>query len=125
MLDSLSDILVASTDCTVLVHDISSDGKSNKQHQPLKTRKPVKAILPLALTLVDMPLLVVGSGEDIVSYDVSDLERPERKGVVEGHWHDITALRFWVKKSNTSSGFEPIVISSSLDGTVRKWTLKG
>jgi len=121
----LNQLWTASTDCTVLVHDVNVGANASaKGHPPLEFRKPVKAILPLSLTLVNEPILVVGSGEDISSFDVSMLEEPESKGLVEGHWHDVTALRLWVKQANTPSGFEPMIISASLDGTVRRWTLK-
>ena len=109
----------------MLVHDIDSEDPPKKSHRPIEMRKPVKSILPLSLTLVNEPLLIVGTGEEIMSFDVSELDRPEHKGSVDAHWHDITALRLWVKKSNTPSGYEPIIVSASLDGTVRRWTLKG
>lgn len=109
----------------MLVHDLASDGKPGKRHKPLDLRKPAKAILPLGLTPVNEPLLVVGAGEDLVSFDTSEIDEPDHKATIEAHWHDVSALRLWVKRANTSSGFEPIVVSASLDGTVRKWTLKG
>jgi hypothetical protein len=96
-----------------------------KTHPPLQLRKPVKAILPFSLTLVNEPILAVGSGDAISSFDVSSIDEPEAKGFVDGHWHDITALRLWVKRAKSPSGFEPMVISAGLDGTARRWTLKG
>jgi len=120
----LGQLWTASTDCTVIVHDINSTGPSIKPHRPLELRKPVKAILPLSLTPVNEPILVVGSGEVISSYDVSLFDEPEQKGGIDGHWHDVTALRLWVKEANTPSGYEPMVVSASLDGTARIWTLK-
>jgi len=114
----------ASTDCDVLVHDIISGNEPKKSHRPIELKRPVKSILPLALTVMNEPLLVVGSGEDIVSFDVSELDRPEQKGIVDAHWHDVTALRLWVKRSNSPSGFEPVIVSASLDGTIRRWSLK-
>jgi len=120
----LNQLWTASTDCTVLVHDMDPSNASLRTHRALEFRKPVKAILPLSLTLVNDPILVVGSGEDISSFDVSTIDEPELKGFVDCHWHDITSLRLWVKRADTPSGFEPMIVSASLDGTVRRWTLK-
>lgn len=46
----------------------------------------------------------------------------------DAHWHDVTALRLWVRKTKGEDGrmrVEPWIVSTSLDGTVRRWRLAG
>ena len=74
------------------------------------------------------PYVITGSGDIIRIYDVSSPEEPELLGEVDAHWHDVTALRLWVRRSvgdNGQTRVEPWIISASLDGTIRKWRLSG
>jgi len=123
----LGQLWTASTDCTVVIQDYPLQTPPGRAIPPITLRNPVKAILPMSLTPLNEPLLVAGTGEVLVAYDVSTPDRPELKGGVDAHWHDITGLRMWVRMVKEKSGrskLEPMVISSSLDGTVRQWTLK-
>jgi hypothetical protein len=70
--------------------------------------------------------------EDIRVYDVSEiLENVTREGEaaareiasVKGHFGEVSALKCWIKE--TESGKEPWVVSASLDGTLRRWSMKG
>jgi hypothetical protein len=88
----------------------------------------VRSILPLSLTDLREPYIITGAGDIIRVYDVSTLEEPELVGEVDAHWHDVTALRLWVRKTVEDDGktrVEPWIISASLDGTIRKWKLQG
>ena len=63
-------------------------------------------------------------------YDVSTPEEPELIREVDAHWHDVTALRLWMRTTPVEEGqgklqVEPWIISASLDGTIRKWRLGG
>lgn len=86
----------------------------------------MRAILPLVMTDLAEPYVITGAGDVIRIYDVSSPDEPELLGEVDAHWHDVTALRLWVRKSFGADGqtrVEPWVISASLDGTIRKWRL--
>jgi hypothetical protein len=70
--------------------------------------------------------------EDIRVYDVSEvLENVTREGEasakeiasVKGHFGEVSALKCWIKE--TESGKAPWVVSASLDGTLRRWSMKG
>lgn len=90
--------------------------------------KPVKALLPLALTALGEPFLLVAYNEVIRLYDISTIEEPEQLSEVDVHSHDVTALRLWVKKEqglDQVTKVEPIIVSASLDGTIRRWKLAG
>lgn len=115
--------LTASSDETV---QISSDDvpKSHMITHPVS----VRCILPLPLSDLAEPYLITGAGDIIRIYDISSLEEPDLIGEVDGHWHDVTALRLWMRKSESAQGraqVEPWIISASLDGTIRKWRLQG
>ena len=90
----------------------------------------MKAILPLPLTDLAEPYLLTGSGEVIRVFDVSSLEEPELIAETDGHWHDVTALRLWIRKSEIEGQpgkvrVEPWIVSASLDGTLRRLRLTG
>ena len=111
-----------------MIHSYPVQGPLVKPIPPLEMRNAVKAILPLSLTPINEPLIVAASGDTLFTYDMSDEAHPELVGEITSHWHDITHLRIWIKTTSSNSdepSFEPIVVSSSLDGTVRKWTLQG
>ncbi|THH13607.1 hypothetical protein EW146_g6626 [Bondarzewia mesenterica] len=69
------------------------------------------------------PYLLGASGDVIRVYDISSLEEPEFIREVEGHWHDVTHLRVWLRKRKDGLGKEVWILSASLDGTIRKWKL--
>jgi hypothetical protein len=82
------------------------------------------------LTPLTEPYLLTGAGDIIRVYDVSSLDEPELIGQVDAHWHDVTALRLWARRTfgdceDGRARVEPWVISASLDGTIRKWRLSG
>jgi hypothetical protein len=101
----------------------------------------VRCFLPLACTPLGEPYLLTGAGDVIRAYDLSDAlaslpssapgissGEAELLGEVDAHWHDVTALRFWARRTATDAGgvaVEPWVVSASLDGTLRKWRLSG
>lgn len=70
--------------------------------------------------------------EDIRVYDVTDIlenasgedEAAAKKiANVKGHFGEVSALRCWIKEGE--SGKEPWMVSASLDGTLRRWSMKG
>lgn len=120
---------VASSDETVQILTYPENAQLSKPIPPIVHLKPVKAILPLSLSPLAEPILLTGSGDVIRVYDVSSPEEPELLGEVDGHWHDILALKLWLRqRKEEKSGkmtIEPWIVSTSLDGTIRRWRLKG
>ncbi|KAI5450464.1 hypothetical protein NCC49_003086 [Naganishia albida] len=83
------------------------------------------------------PLLLTGSvDEDIRVYDISEIlenavtlhtsgecaATAKEVATVKGHFGEVTSLRAWVKDGE--NGREPWVVSASLDGTLRRWSMK-
>ncbi|GHJ84326.1 hypothetical protein NliqN6_0728 [Naganishia liquefaciens] len=78
------------------------------------------------------PLLLTGSvDEDIRVYDVSDILENASRGDdasakeianVKGHFGEVSSLKCWIKEGE--GGKEPWVVSASLDGTLRRWSMK-
>ncbi|KAF7974555.1 hypothetical protein HWV62_10036 [Athelia sp. TMB] len=115
----------ASSDETVQILENPLDAAS-RPLPPLAHPVAVRAILPLGTTGLAEPYVLTGAGDIIRAYDVSSPAEPELLGEVDAHWHDVTALRLWVRRSAGGSGqtrVEPWVISASLDGTIRRWRL--
>jgi WD40 repeat protein len=79
----------------------------------------VKAVLPHPN---GMPYILTGSeDEHIRVWDASNLERTNKTplSVVVAHCGEVTAFGLWM------SGSEVKVVSASLDGTLRRWSMKG
>ncbi|CAL1704299.1 unnamed protein product [Somion occarium] len=119
----------ASSDDTVQIIDHPTQASSSsKPIPPITHPTAVKAILPISLTPLAEPYLLTGSGDVIRVYDVSSPREPELLNTVDAHWHDVTALRLWMRRTAVEGQLgkvmvEPWVISTSLDGTIRKWKL--
>jgi len=97
-----------------------------KPFKPLTHPVAVRAILPLNLTNLSEPYLLTAAGDVLRIYDISTLDEPEYIGEVDAHWHDITAVRLWIRKVVGDDGkarVEPWIITTSLDRTIRKWKL--
>ncbi|KAI0721628.1 WD40 repeat-like protein [Cerioporus squamosus] len=97
---------------------------------PIQHPTAVRTILPLSVTPLAEPYLLTGSGDMIRVYDVSSPEEPELIAEIDAHWHDVTALRLWIRKSQVEGEpgkvrVEPWIVSASLDGTLRRWRLEG
>ncbi|KAF5373133.1 hypothetical protein D9758_001692 [Tetrapyrgos nigripes] len=117
----------ASLDETVQVVDLSS-AESGNPSTPASIQHPtgVRCILPIGLTDLAEPYLITGSSDILRVYDVTSLKEPELINEIDAHWHDVTAIRLWIRKTMADDGItrvEPWVISTSLDGTIRKWKL--
>jgi WD40 repeat protein len=118
----------ASSDGTVSVTPYPLNSEASLRPVSLVHSKAVRALLPLALTPIEEPIVLTGSGDLITVFDVSDPTSPEIIRVLDAHWHDVTALELWVRRSRGDDGKirqEPWVVSASLDGTIRKWRLAG
>ena len=101
---------------------------ATKPFKPLTHPVAVRAILPLNLTNLSEPYLLTAAGDVLRIYDISTLDEPEYIGEVDAHWHDITAIRLWIRKFVGDDGkarVEPWIITTSLDRTIRKWKLTG
>ena len=99
-----------------------------KPFKPLTHPVAVRAILPLSLTSLSEPYLITAAGDVLRMYDISTLDEPEYIGEVDAHWHDIIAIKLWMRKFVGSDGkarVEPWIITTSLDRTIRKWKLTG
>ncbi|KAF7338650.1 WD40 repeat-like protein [Mycena venus] len=118
-----SQLWTASSDDTAQVLDPTSTTA-----KPISITHPtaVRCILPLFVTDLAEPYLITGAGDVIRVYDVSSLQEPELIKEVDAHWHDVTDLHLWVRQTvgaDSKTRVEPWVVSSSLDGTIRKWRL--
>ncbi|KAI0313627.1 WD40 repeat-like protein [Amylostereum chailletii] len=118
----------ASTDETVRIHPYPpTDAKTNKPFPPISEKKAVKSILPLQLQPYldgsSFPYLLCATGDVIRVYDVSSLDEPELVREVEGHWHDVTSLRLWLREREDGKGKEVWIVSGGLDRTLRRWRL--
>lgn len=112
------------------VHPHPAPATPERPIPPITHPTAVKAILPLALTFLQEPYLLTGAGDVIRVYDVATPEEPELIREVDAHWHDVTALRLWMRTTPVQGGqgklqVEPWIVSTSLDGTIRKWRLSG
>ncbi|KIY65208.1 WD40 repeat-like protein [Cylindrobasidium torrendii FP15055 ss-10] len=119
------ELWTASADETVQVVSLKPEDAS-KPGRIITHPTGVRAILPLPLTDLLEPYLISGSGDNIRAYEVSAEDEPDLLGTVDAHWHDVTTLRLWIRKTTTEDGktaVEPYVVSASLDGTLRKWRL--
>ncbi|KAL0947369.1 hypothetical protein HGRIS_013485 [Hohenbuehelia grisea] len=119
----------ASTDETVqIIPDPSVDTQpaQGKRLAPINHPTAVRCILPLSVTDLGEPYVLTGAGDVIRVFDVSSPSEPELISEMDAHWHDVTALRLWVRQFSGDDGrrrVEPWIVSASLDGTLRKWRL--
>jgi WD40 repeat protein len=113
----------ASADETVKIQPCSFEESNNEKKRPIgpiQHSAGVKALLPLYVPSLDQTYLFTASGDIIKSWDTSDLEdKVEQRNEVNGHWHDVTLLKVWFTSP------DPYVMSASLDGTIRRWKVKG
>ncbi|KAI0047961.1 WD40 repeat-like protein [Auriscalpium vulgare] len=121
-------VWTASTDESMQVHAYPPSEKQ-KIYPPITHRTAFKALLPLPiqpqLDAEEFPYLLGGSGDVFRVYDISSLDEPELVREVDGHWHDVTHLRLWLRKTQGGQGHEVWIVSAGLDGTLRKWKLSG
>ncbi|GLB35131.1 putative WD domain, G-beta repeat [Lyophyllum shimeji] len=127
MLYGNGQLWTASADETVQVlYRDSTATPPRKPAAPICHPVAVRSTLPLALTELAEPYLITGAGDMLRVYDVSTAEEPELVRELDAHWHDVTAIRLWKRETAGDDGrtrVEPWVVSTSLDGTIRKWRL--
>ena len=119
---------LASSDETVQITSYPPEEALTRPFPPLHHPLPVRAILPLSLTPLLEPYVVTAYGDVIRLYDLSTISEPEILGEIDAHWHDVTAVRLWMRTSKNEAGqtrIEPWIVSTSLDGTIRKWRFSG
>ena len=115
-----SNFFVASADDTVKIYPYSSEGQKKRFIKPIQHPTGVKALLPLYIPMLDETYLFTASGDIIRSWDTSELDdKIEQRNEIDGHWHDVTLLKAW------SASPDPYILSASLDGTIRRWKVKG
>ena len=120
--------LAASSDETVQVTYYPPPPSVTKPVPPLIHPLAVRAVLPLGLTSFAEPYVVTAYGDIIQLHDVTSVFESEVVGEIGAHWHDVTAIRLWLRTSRNESGntrIEPFIVSTSLDGTIRKWRFNG
>ncbi|ESK88317.1 wd repeat protein [Moniliophthora roreri MCA 2997] len=117
----------ASTDETVQIRTLSPSLDHQKPPPPITHPVGVRCILPLGLTALAESYLITGAGDVLRVYDMSSLAEPELMNEFDAHWHDITSIRLWVRKSESGGRItiEPWIVTTSLDATIRKWRLQG
>ncbi|PFH49111.1 hypothetical protein AMATHDRAFT_76392 [Amanita thiersii Skay4041] len=116
----------ASADDSVQILPDVTNPTAVKRPSSISHPSAVRAILPLGLTSVAEHYLVTGAGDVIRTYDITNLEEPELLGEVDAHWHDVTSIRLWLRKVVEKDGRSqvlPWIVTTSLDGTIRKWKL--
>ncbi len=113
----------------VYVDRTSEEAGQGKVPGPIKHPVAVRAILPLSLTELAEPYLLTAAGDVLRTFDVSSLAEPELMSEIDGHWHDITAIRLWIRKfvnqDDKTTRIEPWIVTTGLDRTIRKWKLDG
>ncbi|KDQ60628.1 hypothetical protein JAAARDRAFT_31591 [Jaapia argillacea MUCL 33604] len=116
----------ASADDTIQIIEYPPPATATKPLPPITHPTAVRCFLALSLTELAEPYLITGAGDVIRVYDVSSPDEPDLLNEMDAHWHDVTALRLWVRKTTGDDGkarVEPWIVSASLDGTLRKWRL--
>lgn len=89
----------------------------------------VKSVLPLPFEL-GMPSIVLtgGADEDIRVYDLNQ-RPPLLLRQQQGHWHEVQHLSLWRGNVDGATSSQPsatppwFVISTGLDGSIRRWKL--
>lgn len=89
----------------------------------------VKSVLPLPFEL-GMPSIVLtgGADEDIRVYDLNQ-RPPVLLRQQQGHWHEVQHLSLWRGNVDGAASSQPsttppwFVISTGLDGSIRRWKL--
>lgn len=116
--DTFADIvrvlIQASMDYTAMFH--------GKPSATLVHPRYVKSVLPLP----GQPYVLTGSeDEHIRVWDGSNLESTNKTplSIVEAHCGEVTAFGLW--ETNVDGRAEVKVVSASLDGTLRRWSVKG
>jgi WD40 repeat protein len=93
------------------------------QNAVLKHPKYVRSILPNPSGL---PYIITGSeDEDIRVWDGASIgdKNVRPLSVVQGHCGVVSALATWLKEEDGKR--QVSVVSASLDGTLRRWTMTG
>lgn len=133
----------ASTDGSVLFHNPSAEVASTPSIPArIEHKGPVKSMLQILVPSTETLYLITSSEDIIHIFDVGSFAAGEGEaellGTIDAHSDIVTGLRLWMRQPmlekrdpddydriiRTPSGLlEPWIVSSSLDGTVRKWRL--
>ena len=88
----------------------------------------VKSILPIPIPISGQSFVLSGSeDEDIRVWNVSNMPQyPARLvSTVSGHCGEVSAMKWWQEKGSDDEHPSWVLVSASLDGTLRRWTLQG
>lgn len=120
-------VWTASSDHTVLLSQLDlSKISENRIISLLRLEQPyyIRCALQITLPALQLNWLVTGSTDEqirIYDLDKEDEEEEDKEeawmGMVEGHWHEVNGLAVW------DDGHKNWILSTSLDGTLRKWEL--
>ncbi|KAK1224469.1 hypothetical protein PQX77_012643 [Marasmius sp. AFHP31] len=115
-----------SLDETAQIRNLSPAHEMQKPPPPITHPVGVRCILPLGLSVLAEPYLITGAGDVLRVYDMSSLVEPELLNEFDAHWHDITAIRLWIRKYEEAgkTKLEPWVITTGIDSTIRRWKLQ-
>ncbi|KAL0580220.1 hypothetical protein V5O48_001813 [Marasmius crinis-equi] len=119
-------LFTASLDETVQIRHLSPALEKQKPPPPITHPVGVRCILPLGLSVLAESYLITGAGDVLRVYDLSSFVEPELLNEIDAHWHDITAIRLWIRKSEEDgkTKLEPWIVTTSIDSTIRKWKLQ-
>ncbi|KAK4687523.1 hypothetical protein P7C73_g2604, partial [Tremellales sp. Uapishka_1] len=114
-----------SMDNTAVFHSPPSSPSSHNHTIPHS--RYVKSVLSLPDVVPGKSLLLTGSeDEDIRVWDVSAVQDDRTKllATVQGHCGEVSCIRRWLKEDGESGTKSWMVVSGSLDGTLRRWTIQ-
>ncbi len=88
----------------------------------------VKSVLPIPSASSGKSLVLTGSeDEEIRVWDVTHSPGAPAKllSTVSGHCGEVSVMRWWQRQSVADGRPAWVIVSGSLDGTLRRWTLQG
>ncbi|KAG8908183.1 hypothetical protein FRB99_008726 [Tulasnella sp. 403] len=126
-----------STDQTVVFRAYPLQPSAAPISYSLEHQHPVKCLLDLSHSPIRQSYLLTGSGDVIRVYDISELVDDNTEDghprVTQGtahllheidvHSQPVTSLALWIRRTDENSPPVPWIVSSSLDGTLRRWNL--
>ncbi len=88
----------------------------------------VKSVLPIPSASSGKSLVLTGSeDEEIRVWDVTHSPGAPAKllSTVSGHCGEVSVMRWWQRQTVADGRPAWVIVSGSLDGTLRRWTLQG
>ena len=83
----------------------------------------VRSVLAIPPEMTPRQLVVTGSDDEVLRvWEISDDNAPLLVSTVDGHCGTVNTIRLWKETANPAFWS---IVSGDLDGTIRRWTLKG